>query len=133
MSDETVPTPYRIIVRKDDGTETDVTEGVKVLYDHTVTSMDWGSGFLEVEDAAEVITVALTCGFLVPETAQEQFEDYAVTDQRREWTCIDCGRRVFHHPYGKHKGLHHGESAPAYRDPLVAEAADHPARLWRAT
>jgi hypothetical protein len=70
----------RVIARHSDGTETDVTEGVQALYDHCVASMDWGSGFLSVEEAAGIILIAQKCGFLVPETAAKAFSDYIQSD-----------------------------------------------------
>lgn len=119
---------YRVVVRRNDGTEVDVTEGVKALYDHTVASMDWGSGMLELDDAREIINVAFACGFLVPDTAQEAFEEYARV--MHNLTCLDCGRPVFWSYDTDHKGWHHGELPPYGR--FVAEPADHPVVLWRA-
>jgi hypothetical protein len=119
---------YGVLVRRDDGTEVDVTEGVKALYDHTVQSMDWGSGMLELDDAREIINVALACGFLVPDTAQEAFEEYA--RQMSHLKCLICGRDVFWSYDTQHKGWHHGDLPPYGR--FVAEAADHPVVLWRA-
>ena len=45
------------------GQAVDVTEGVQALYDIVVQSMDWGSGFLTVEDALPVVEIAKVCGF----------------------------------------------------------------------
>ena len=47
----------RAIHRADDGTETDITEGVQALYDLVISSMDWGSGFWTYEDALPVAQV----------------------------------------------------------------------------
>jgi hypothetical protein len=52
-----------ITAKATDGTTTDVTEGVKALYDLVTSSMDWGSGFLTIEDAAPVGFIAEVCGF----------------------------------------------------------------------
>lgn len=63
---------YVVVVRHPDGTEQDITEGVKTLYDHVTTSMDWGSGFLTVEDALEVVNIAKACGFPSYRQAEDQ-------------------------------------------------------------
>jgi hypothetical protein len=42
----------------DDGTYTDITEGVQALYDLVISSMDWGSGFWSYEDALPVGAIA---------------------------------------------------------------------------
>lgn len=59
------PTPAGVTITatKPDGTSVDVTEGVQVLYDHVIQSMDWGSGFLTVEDIEPILTIAEFCGF----------------------------------------------------------------------
>jgi len=44
----------RIVLRKADGTEVDVTEAVIVAYDVAVNSMDLGSGFLETWEVHEL-------------------------------------------------------------------------------
>jgi hypothetical protein len=46
-----------------DGSRHDVTEAVQALYDLVVQSLDWGSGFLTVEDAVPVADIARLCGF----------------------------------------------------------------------
>lgn len=48
----------RVYARQDDGTEVEVTDGVQALYDHLAASMDWGSGFLSLEDVTGIIVVA---------------------------------------------------------------------------
>lgn len=61
MSDE-----LQIVVRLN-GVETDVTEAVKVCYDVVHSSMDWGSGFLDVEEMAHVVALAQAAGFTEPD------------------------------------------------------------------
>lgn len=46
-----------------DGRQVDVTEGVQVMYDHLIASLDWGSGFLDVEEMRAIVLLAETCGF----------------------------------------------------------------------
>lgn len=54
----------RVFFEPEDGSaKVDITEGVQALYDLVTSSMDWGSGFLTVEDALPVVHVARTCGF----------------------------------------------------------------------
>lgn len=53
----------RAYARDDDGNETDITEGVRALYDLVICSMDWGSGFLSYEDAVPVGKIAEAMGF----------------------------------------------------------------------
>lgn len=47
----------------DDGTQRDVTEAVKCLYDLVLDSMNWGSGFWSVEEAVPVGILARLCDF----------------------------------------------------------------------
>ena len=88
----------RVIARHSRGTETDVTEGVQALYDHMVQSMDWGSGFLSIEDAKGVIEVAQACGFVMPADAAAQFEEYAREVTRGSYggdvICATCGEKA---------------------------------------
>lgn len=67
----------KIYAEDADGNRVDITEGVQVLYDCVHASMDWGSGFLSVEDVAGILNVAQAAGFLVPEEAREQYAEYA--------------------------------------------------------
>jgi hypothetical protein len=53
----------RAIHRADDGSETDITEGVQALYDLVISSMDWGSGFWTEDDAAPVSLIGHLLGF----------------------------------------------------------------------
>ena len=71
MDETTRDEPLHVFVRHADGTETDVTEGVQVLYDTVIASMDWGSGFLTVEDAEPIVAVAIACQFNGWEAAQK--------------------------------------------------------------
>jgi hypothetical protein len=45
---------------------TDVTEHVAAMFDAIVGSMDWGSGFLDVETIESILIVAELAGFEVP-------------------------------------------------------------------
>jgi hypothetical protein len=74
----------RVYARSADGTETDITEGVAALYDLVIGSMNWGSGFLTVEDALPVVHVAMTCQFKDYERAEEyvRAEQHSVAQQQ---------------------------------------------------
>jgi hypothetical protein len=62
MSDPT-PNGTRIWAETPDGSRTDVTEAVQVAYDLVLSSMDFGSGFLTIEDLIPLDDLAQTCGF----------------------------------------------------------------------
>jgi hypothetical protein len=66
----------RIIVQHDDGTEIDITEGVQIAYDCTVGSMDWGSGFLAVEEVDAMVRLSQACRFSdFEKIAQDVFQE----------------------------------------------------------
>ena len=119
-----------LIMARDGFKSTNITEGVKALYDHLISSMDWGSGFLTQEDATEVIKVALTCGFLVPEQAQKEFGAYLIGMGRNEPVhCRQCGEVVFyqHYPRGEEFWYH----GPKVHYPAIpANEGPHPVVLW---
>jgi hypothetical protein len=75
----------KIVVQAGDGTETDVTEGVKALYDLVIGSMDWGSGFLTYEDALPVLRVAEACGFGELERVRKYVDDAHHSIEQREF------------------------------------------------
>lgn len=76
MSDRVAVTAYRY----DTDEIIDITEGVQVMYDALIGSMDWGSGFLANDEAVAILRVAQACGFLSPTEAQETFNAYARDD-----------------------------------------------------
>lgn len=53
----------RVFARRDDGIELDITEEVQVAYDCVRQSLDWGSGFLDVEEVDAIIRLSGACGF----------------------------------------------------------------------
>jgi hypothetical protein len=53
----------RITVTHDDGSEQDITEQVQIAYDVATHSMDWGSGFLDIEETNGLILLAEACRF----------------------------------------------------------------------
>lgn len=77
-------------LHNDDGTEegcpgcfadpVDITEGVKVLYDLAIGSMDFGSGMWSAEDAAPVAKLGEQCGF----DGWENVKHYASEELHRQ-------------------------------------------------
>jgi hypothetical protein len=61
--DNPIENRMKILVRMSDGTETDITEAVKIMYDVVHSSLDWGSGFLDADEAGHIIALADVCGF----------------------------------------------------------------------
>jgi hypothetical protein len=115
----------------------DVTEGVRTLYDLVISSMNWGSGFLSVEDVEGVIRVAQTCGFIVPDEAASEFEKYAralspylrdFNDKR--WSmesnihCVECGAPVMWLRREQPNRWAHQVMPDGFAEP-------HPVVLWR--
>jgi hypothetical protein len=76
------PSGVRVIAHMPDGTEVNVTEGVQVLYDTVIASMDWGSGFLTVEDALPIVQIAKACGFAGWEEAQRYVNAQAHSEEQ---------------------------------------------------
>jgi hypothetical protein len=100
---ETARTPsgVEIVARGGDGSEANVTEAVQALYDIVIGSMDWGSGFLTVEDALPIAELAERCGFKEAEEAhrylyrQRREELYQVLRGRGDPDAWETSRRLF--------------------------------------
>lgn len=52
-----------VLVQGESGEITDITEGVRVMYDAVLGSLDWQSGFLDLEELEALGQVADACGF----------------------------------------------------------------------
>lgn len=48
---------------ENDGVVTDITEGVQILYDAMVSTLDWASGLLDRREVLATWTLARACGF----------------------------------------------------------------------
>lgn len=83
----------RIIVRHDDGSEVDVTESVRLVYKLLNESMDYGSGFLSIEDVTEITRLAAACGFESIPDADMQLAAYLRTAGVGS-RCPTCGEYV---------------------------------------
>lgn len=79
-------TEPRVFVRTEQG-DIDITEGVKTMYDLLVESMDWGSGFLSLEDVIEVSRLAQAMGFVSIPEADEQVRSYVWSRHKHCPTC----------------------------------------------
>lgn len=81
----------------------DITEGVQILYDMAVGSMEWGSGLLDNEEMGHVIRFAITMGWQVPEldttsdamrtTALAFPDQYEVVEEEKPWRRTRIVRR----------------------------------------
>lgn len=71
--------------RSQDGSEVDITEGVQALYDLVISSMDWGSGFLNYEDAVPVAELARACGFEKAEEAERYLREQLHSREQEEF------------------------------------------------
>jgi len=75
----------RMFACDDDGTETDITEGVQALYDLVISSMDWGSGFWTVEDATPVAKLARVCGFEHADEAERYLREQEHSEEQQRF------------------------------------------------
>ena len=75
--------PKCVFVKNEEGTETDITEGVQAMYDLLINSADWGSGFLTMEDALPIAHLAKVCSFEKWEEA-EKYVKWAESNFREE-------------------------------------------------
>jgi hypothetical protein len=63
----------------------DVTEHVAAMYDAIVTSMDWGSDFLDTETIVSIMLVGKLAGFEVPHPAGDKNREARYWRQRAAW------------------------------------------------
>ena len=74
----------KIIATRDDGTTTDITEGVQTLYDHVLGSLDWQSNFFDYEEQAAVIRTGIACGFPDAEKYLEGIQKAKLAEEKRQ-------------------------------------------------
>ena len=89
MDDGVTKTKAIVITRDIDGNEIDVTTGVQALYDLVINSMDWGSGFLSLEDVIPISEIARICGF----EQLKEIDEYIKEREALEATRIVKGDR----------------------------------------
>jgi|HubBroStandDraft_3_1064219.scaffolds.fasta_scaffold399657_2 hypothetical protein len=73
------------ICRLDDGTEVDVSEDVSCLYDLLIHSMDWGSGFLDVEDSLHAVRIGELGGFGEVERARSYVDAQVQSEEQQRF------------------------------------------------
>ena len=69
----------------EDGTRTDVTEGVQALYDLVISSLNWGSGFWSYEDALPVARIARLGGFKRSKEAERYVREALHCEESGAW------------------------------------------------
>lgn len=82
----------KITTTHDDGTTTDITVGVQVAYDIAYHSLDWGSGFLDLEEMDAIARMGEACRFpsfedaleFVRSTRERQDREQKLKEQRRQ-------------------------------------------------
>jgi hypothetical protein len=100
------PSGVTIHAHRKDGLDVDITEGVQALYDTVIQSLDWGSGFLTIEDALPIARVAEVCGFEQAEEAQrylqyrrfEELREKLISEGMKYRDASDIAKRAF--PWG---------------------------------
>ena len=75
----------KIVHIAEDGTQSDVTEGVQTLYDLVTSSMNWGSGFWSYEDALPVAAIARLSGFDDCEETERYVREALHRKESDEW------------------------------------------------
>lgn len=70
----------KITLTEANGTEHDITDATAFMYDAIVQSLDWGSGFLDLEEQLHIALVGVLAGYEVPEVIP--LEDWPVPSQR---------------------------------------------------
>lgn len=68
----------KITLTEANGAEHDITESVAFMYDAIIQSLDWGSGFLDLEEQLHIASVGVLAGYQVPEVIP--LEDYPPPD-----------------------------------------------------
>lgn len=64
----------KITLTEDNGVEHDITDSIPFMYDAIIQSLDWGSGFLDLEDQLHIAYVGALAGYEVPEVVD--MDDY---------------------------------------------------------
>lgn len=71
----------KITLTEDNGTEHDITDSIGFMYDAIIQSLDWGSGFLDLEEQLHIASVGLLAGYEVPGdidlTDEPRWRDFA--------------------------------------------------------
>ena len=86
----------RVVAITDDGTEHDVTEAVLNTFEAIEHSMDWGSGFLDIEEVISMTQLAMLCGFRTPDQTKNSIDEYVRVSQPYCGICRVYGRGEIH-------------------------------------
>lgn len=73
----------KILLVQEDGTEIEITEAVQILYDCVHASMDWGSGFLDIDEVAKIVALADVAGFAALDETVESYPCRNRDEQKR--------------------------------------------------
>lgn len=77
------PAGVSIEARSKAGETRNVTEAVRALYDLLISSMDFGSDFLSIEDIRPIVELANFCGFKGTEEAVDYMNRQLEAEKRR--------------------------------------------------
>lgn len=87
----------RIYVQSEDGKGVDITEGVRVMYDAVLGSLDWQSGFLDLEELEALGQVADACGFDQIEEVYQRIQAAKVAQEAQaQYTARYAARSDLH-------------------------------------
>lgn len=81
----------KIILTEDNGVEHDITDSIPFMYDAIIQSLDWGSGFLDLEDKLHIAYVGALAGYEVPEVVsmddcpRPRLHDYTANIGTSNW------------------------------------------------
>jgi len=115
----------RAFARAEDGTETDITEGVQALYDLVISSMDFRSGFWTVEDAVPVAVIARLLKFKQAEEIERYLRHQQHNREQQEFLARRQDAKA-HRPLPEHDHVFSsaGKCMWFYCEALDADAVD---------
>jgi hypothetical protein len=96
----------------------DVTEHVAAMFDALVNSLDWGSGFLDVETIESILIVAELAGFTVPEI--REIIPPGLTHEKPKWEA-NANPLVMRARWGAYQGALR-DAIAAWRSQVQARA-----------
>ncbi len=69
----------KVTLQSDDGRDYDITEHFQVMYDQLVQSLDWGSGFLDANEALIVMQAGAAAGFEINISRDRKYTEDAAS------------------------------------------------------
>lgn len=89
-----------IIVQKDDGTKQDITSLVQIAFDVATHSMDWGSGFLDIEETDGLILLGEACQFpALDEILQKEWATRLAKGKQHDELLVMARERGVNYPH----------------------------------